>query len=149
MGKDKSLGRKYNISSRQERSTISNLNIVDSVLQQFPAWRFMFVDMDDEEWGWMNVKNNEPVEIFRKLQHYETRRWHEIRKDKKRDHSVEVKDLSPRARNRLRELKLDDYDKLFRLRLSAKMRIWGILDGYKFNIIWLDPHHTVCPCSDR
>ncbi|MCE3231596.1 MAG: hypothetical protein K0R52_1524 [Alphaproteobacteria bacterium] len=149
MAKNKRLGRKHDPSSREVRSATTNRQMVDDVLQHCPAWRLGFIDIDHEEWGWKNIEKNNPIEVLKKLKDYETRKWHEIRKDKKRDHSVNIDDLSTEAKKRLKQLKLDDYDSLFRFRLSATMRIWGILDGYKFNILWLDPDHTVCPSSER
>jgi hypothetical protein len=84
-------------------------------------------------------------ELFPKLKAYESMTWGEIYKDKKRNHSVSVGGIIKAARDRLRELKLDDTDELFRFRLSGAGRVWGIRDGRVFLLLWWDPDHAVWP----
>ena len=62
-----------------------------------------------------------------------------------RDHHVTIEQLVPEARTRLEELELDDIGQLYRLRLRGAQRVWGILEGYIFKILWWDPDHTICP----
>ena len=118
---------------------------MESFCQKNPVWQLTHLDMEHDEWGWKNLEKNDPGDILRKLTGYESRKWSEIYKDKKRDHPVPVSDLDPEARKRLEELNLGDTEKLYRLRFTGKMRIWGILHGEVFKILWLDPEHTVCP----
>lgn len=65
-----------------------------------------------------------------KLKSYESRTWKEIVSDKKRDHAVRVENLDKQARERLIELKYDDFEILFRLRFEGKQRLWGIKEGF-------------------
>ena len=48
---------------------------------------------------------------------------------------------------RLVEIKQDDLSQLFSLRISAKCRVWGILDGRVFKVLWYDPKHEVYPST--
>jgi len=49
------------------------------------------------------------------------------------------------AQKRLEELKLDDVDQLYSLRLNGRERLWGIRSNDKFSILWWDPEHQICP----
>lgn len=75
--------------------------------------------------------------------------WKEIKSNNARDHAVETDKLNSEAKKRLQELNLDDVGQLYRLRLTGTQRVWGILDGYIFKILWWDPNHTVCPSTKR
>ena len=68
-------------------------------------------------------------------------------KNKRNNHSVEIDKLSSTAQTRLTEIQLDDIDELVSLRLSAKERIWGILEQGVLIILWWDPNHQVCPSN--
>ena len=59
-------------------------------------------------------------------------------------HFIPVAHLIKEAQKRAEELKIDDYE-FFSLRLDAKKRLWGIIDGGVFQIIWYDPNHEICP----
>jgi hypothetical protein len=48
----------------------------------------------------------------------------------------------------LEELRLDDFDELFRFRLGTMRRLWGIVDDEVFYPVWWDPDHKVYP-QDR
>lgn len=61
------------------------------------------------------------------------------------NHGCLVKQLSKSARKRLKELNLDDYEKLYSLRLDAKSRVWGIFEDGYFRVLWWDPKHQVYP----
>lgn len=64
-------------------------------------------------------------------------------KARKHHHSVEVGKLSKKARDRLIEIRKDDLDELYSLRLGGTERIWGILDRGVFILLWWDPNHQV------
>ncbi len=40
-------------------------------------------------------------------------------------------------------------DALVSLRLGAKKRIWGVLEGSVLYVLWWDPHHEVYPSKKR
>ena len=57
--------------------------------------------------------------------------------------------MSPVAQKRAAEIELDVFDGLWELRLGGKQRIWGLLDGHVFYIVWWDPDHQVCPSTKK
>jgi hypothetical protein len=121
--------------------------------RQYPAWRLFKLEMYDrsegegtESFGWHEIGRARLSEIRKCLQNFETMTWSEIRNG---SHMVSVDDLIRPARKRLEELKLDDLDYLFSLRLAGKERVWGILEGNIFNILWWDPLHKICPAPKK
>jgi len=88
--------------------------------------------------------------IYPKLKEFERLTWYEIitqrnKRERSKHHSIEKEKLSKKAQERLTDLKLDDYDELFSLRLSGGERIWGIRDFNCLQILWWDPNHEVLP----
>jgi hypothetical protein len=88
------------------------------------------------------------AQIHPKIRSFEGMTWGEI-KTSDLGHSVPCQHCCAEARKRLRELEADDVDELFRLRLTGKQRIWGIMDRGVLNLLWWDPSHTVCPSEPR
>ena len=70
-------------------------------------------------------------------------------KMKSNNRPVQVGDLCEKARNRLIDLKLDDNDELYSLRLEGTIRIYGIRKENYLDIIWVDLNHEVYPVSQR
>lgn len=65
------------------------------------------------------------------------------------NHPISVADLANDAQRRLQELRLDDIDEVWSLRLSSTIRVIGIRDGRAFKALWFDRHHSVCPGVKR
>lgn len=86
-------------------------------------------------------------EIQRKLGAFEGMTWSDI--ERAGSHNVAIDKLSKPARDRLTEIKQDDLDELFSLRLSGKERIWGIRDRSVLRLLWWDPEHAVCPSTKK
>lgn len=92
-------------------------------------------------------------EIYPKLRHFEENTWLKIekeqygRKGKTKHHSVNISDINPKAQKRLKELKMDDIDELFSLRLTGRIRIWGIRKFSYLKILWFDLEHEIYPVS--
>jgi hypothetical protein len=118
--------------------------------QMRPVWSIRSFDVDGE-WGRsrVSVPNHLWDDLFAKLRNYESMTWGEILKDKDRNHSVAVSDLTKSARERLKDIHQDDVDSLFRLRLTGKQRVWGIRDGYVLRLLWWDPDHEICPSAKK
>lgn len=116
--------------------------------QQTPVWSIIIFD-HESEWGKDRCQEEDSlwVHIFPGLLNYEKRTWGEILGNRKRDHSCSIDSISKKARDRLKELKLDDIDSLFRFRLSGKQRVWGIREGRVFKLLWWDPDHEVYPST--
>lgn len=90
-----------------------------------------------------------------KLVSYESMTWAQIEQavgGKARgnlNHYVEVMNCRPRAQERLREIGLDQTERIYSLRLEGKLRVYGLREGAILILIWHDPHHDnnrgVCP----
>lgn len=115
----------------------------ESPLQLRPAWRIELLEKNGP-YGWETIKGvllwNT---ILPKLQNFETMTWGEILGSQ--NHEVQVSSLCSEAQKRLKMLKLDDIEHLVSLRLSGKMRIWGLKKHRVLRILWWDPKHQVCP----
>ena len=88
--------------------------------------------------------------LFPKIKSFESMTWKDIEKathgdGRSNSHSVSVSRLSKEAQQRLSELKLDDYEELFSLRLEGKIRMYGVRQFSYLQIIWFDLNHTVIP----
>lgn len=132
-----------------KKPSVAPGNAEDSELQN-PSWTFRRVD---EKWswkgcGWCNANEAELRGLLKRLQGLESMTWMEVRKDGE-SHPVELHRLAKDARDRLQEIKADDNDTLFSLRITGRRRIWGIRDRSTLQILWWDPEHQVCPMKDR
>lgn len=113
--------------------------------QMRPAWSIRFFDVNGE-WGRDKVGPEHLWDdLFEKLRNYETMTWGEILKDKTHNHDVSVEQLTKTAQDRLKAIKQDDVDAVFRLRLSGTQRVWGIRDRHILRLLWWDPDHEICP----
>jgi hypothetical protein len=96
--------------------------------------------------GWSAVSPEKLREVRDKLRDFESMTWYEILvAAKHRHHAVAIDKLCKQARDRLEELGQADIGDLVSLRLSGPERVWGILNGHVFKVLWWDPEHAVCP----
>ena len=111
-----------------------------------PAWRLSLLQLVDP-FGWHALDFGKATYVREKLAHFESMTWSEILvKGKKHNHSINVEDLCPAARERLRNIRQDDVEDLVSLSLSGRERVWGILEGAGvLKVLWWDPDHRVCP----
>lgn len=93
-------------------------------------------------WAWGSADAGHLDDARSKLAGFEASTWAQLRGD--HHHRVVVADLEPEAQKRLRELRQDDVDALYSLRLTGKRRVWGILHTNVFYLLWWDPTHSVC-----
>lgn len=95
------------------------------------------------------------TEVFPKLKDFESISWNELEKHthgkagKSKHHYVSISQLTTDAQKRLEKLQLDDIEKLFSLRLTGKIRIWGIRVRSFLRILWFDFDHSVYPVGDN
>jgi hypothetical protein len=54
-----------------------------------------------------------------------------------------VPDLVEKSGERLTEIRHDDLEELWSLRVSGKERIWAIRERSVFRVLWWDPEHHV------
>jgi hypothetical protein len=127
------------------RSKIPRTNYADDAMKMKPSWRISFV-RTVEPWGWHSLTGDELQEVHTKLCEYESKTWSEILvQEQYRNHQVECYKLCKEAQDQLSELELDDLEQLVSLRLSARQRVWGILDHHILHLLWWDPEHLICP----
>lgn len=116
-------------------------------MQLKPTWRLGLLEMSTP-WGWANVDTETLIKIHRHLCELERLTWHEImvvRRDS--NHKMDVEKLCPDAQKRLIELRLDDIDELFSIRIGKARRIWGIREAAILKLLWWDPEHQVYPMN--
>jgi len=111
-----------------------------------PQWQFSLMDWEHQAWGWRNISAETWQKIVQKLGHFEQMTWGQIEGGDTGSHLVALADCpNHEVLERLEQLKLDDLDMLFSLRLMGRERIFGILDGVVLKLLWYDPNHTVWP----
>lgn len=71
--------------------------------------------------------------------------WRAIEANHGMHHPSPAWKLCKEAQDRLKHLNLDDFETLFRLRLSGTKRLWGIRTRNLFRVLWWDPNHMVYP----
>lgn len=114
---------------------------------QKPVWRFSRIDFGGP-WCPKALTQVKLVEVIGKLAGFESQNWPQIQ-GTGHSHFVDIDRLTPEARRRLIELKLDDTEQLFSLRLSGRERIWGIRIRNVMLMLWWDPQHQICPAHLR
>jgi hypothetical protein len=121
------------------------LKTPDSTARENIVWRFGILDKEGP-WGWSDISKELILnEIHSKLSNFETMTIPQLQLNG--SHFVEVNILCRDAQKRLDLIRQDDNDELFSLRLSGKKRIWGIVNGNIFSVLWWDPDHAVCPSN--
>lgn len=146
-------GAKGKATWKQEPATNKEVRIQaspESTDKQTPAWQFHKRDKDHEKWGWDKLSAEDFCELLHgQLANFETMTWAEIlravgdKKDGNMHHNVSVERCSKDAQKRLAELKADDLDEVFSLRLSNKHRLYGVKEGRVLRFIWHDTDHSV------
>lgn len=113
--------------------------------QMTPSWKLRWLVKTGDS-GWKCVSYDEWWnDISQKIRQFEEMTWAEIKRYKKKHHSISVHLLNPEARQYLIKQHLDDYDKVFSFSIGGKKKIIGIrIDGI-FNVLWYDPKHAICP----
>ena len=97
--------------------------------------------------GWNNCSADDFRSVLRRLGQLENMTWQELRQAG--CHQVMVKDLSPDAQKRLRELKQDDTDHVYSVRVTAKERVICLRVEPHLYVLWWDPDHSVCLTKKR
>ena len=106
------------------------------------------MDNGYKKWGFIHA-NDINESIISKLKAFEGMTWGEImqisggRNRGTNSHFENISDLIPEAQKRWKELKLDEYDRIFSLRLAGTQRLYGILENGILKIVWHDPIHEI------
>jgi len=143
------LPRSRNLISKAEKTPRVDLSAKEPIDTKKPAWKFSEIDYDiDIEPPTINGKKLR--ELSNRLTNFETMTWGEIKGPKQKNHYISVEDLAPVAQKRLYDIGLDNIERLLSLRISSRVRIFGILEGNPtFHILWWDAHHKICPSEKR
>jgi len=110
-----------------------------------PRWRFSLLELQGA-YGWARLQGQAIRGLRDRLAELEKSTWAEIFvRDRHQNHSVDRDKLSTDAQKKLRKRKLDDFERFWSLRITAKERVWGLLVEDVFYLLWWDPEHEVCP----
>jgi hypothetical protein len=99
-------------------------------------------------WSWAEVSSDHIKLVAATCGGFETLRRGEFM-NRPGNKPIPMENLCQEARGRLVELELDLFDDLWELRLGGEERIWGLLDGHVFYLVWWDPEHQVCPSTKK
>jgi hypothetical protein len=111
------------------------------------SWRFTRVDHSGK-WPW-RLDQKTSIELAKKMGGWETMKEGLLFGSNTGNKQIPTANLCPDAQRRLGQLKLDDIDVLWELRVTGIKRIWGLRQGGTIDILWWDPNHEVCPSSKK
>ena len=108
------------------------------------VWSFVLLE-EEGPFGWNHCTSHEKYfKILIKKKHLGNMEcWSDI--EKAGSHAISCDKLCKEARDRLKEIKQDDIEELFSVRISGEERIFCIRDGNCLKVLWWDPNHQVCP----
>lgn len=124
----------------------------ESYLSENPSWNFSF--RDTAHWAFSSEHVGMDIwdEIIPKLEDFESMTWSDILiAAKKQNHSISVSDLHADAQKYLAQRRVES-ESIVSLRLGGRKRIYGMLIGSTFNIIWYDEEHgdnSRCVCRSK
>lgn len=103
-------------------------------------------------WDW-NLSPKETADLLDLLATTSRLKWREVKAlevhSKKRTrrlhHSQSVDSICRDAQKRLDDLGRGDQESVFRLRHGNTVRVWGVLEGPVFSILWFDREHKIYP----
>lgn len=116
------------------------------------SWSFALCDRDPScRWSFCKERLSDCFwdVILPKLRDFESMTVSDIFiSAKKQNHGINVNKLSRDAVSRLADMKIEA-EAVHSLRLGGKLRLYGILDGSVYSIIWYDDDHgdnQTCVC---
>lgn len=116
-------------------------------------WTAQSLDHDYEgEWTW-KLEPKEIYDLLDLLSQLDGLTWREVkalRTNSKSNtralhHAQPAAGLCAEAKDRLYTLGFGEHDEVFRLRHGNLVRIWGVLIGATFYVLWHDAQHRVYP----
>lgn len=150
--------------SKKHKTPVHNIDVTgiktprhkeqpDSYFGESPVWKIALADRTHERWKISEDKFDE--DFIKKLIDFEGMTWGQImqssggRRKGTNNHFISVDSFFKEAQQRLSELKLDEHQELFSLRLKGRERLLGLLRDGVFFMIWKDDDHQVCPCPKK
>ncbi len=111
------------------------------------TWSFQLIDFEGQ-FGWKNCASPEKFQdVLAKKKAFELMSFQEL--SQQGSHGISLSQLSKKAKDRLKDLSLDDLDELYSFRISGRERFWCIRDNAIMKVLWWDPHHEICPSIKR
>lgn len=138
----------------KQKETASNIKSPKAIenpqsfYDMHPIWSFKLLDNSYTKWGFVHT-NDLYNDIIVKLKDYEGMTWGDVikasggRAHGNNNHYENISDLIPEAQKRWREIRLEEYDRVFSLRLTGEQRLYGVLLDGIFRIVWFDQHHEI------
>jgi hypothetical protein len=114
----------------------------DVVKNEALTWALARVDFEGK-WGWAKLLADEAEPLHKELSVYEGQTLHTLVKGQKIK-DIPAANMCREARDRLVLLGLEEYDTLWELRLNGKRRVWGVIHGSTYYLLWWDPKETAC-----
>ena len=127
----------------------------DSSMSQHLSWSFLLCDTNPQiRWSFCKerLSNSFWDVILPKMWKFESMTVADIFVTaKKQNHGIDVGKLSSKALARLTELRIEA-EAVHSIRLGGQLRLYGILDGSIYSIIWYDDNHgdnNECVCRSQ
>lgn len=134
------------LATAESKKTARGINRFRDSPDKIIVFRFAIMDLSGP-WGWDKCSSSYLLNnIYRLLKDFETKTFQEMGTI---HHSVAIDSIIPDAQRRLKELKQDDIEELFSLKISKLERLWGKRDRNYFDILWWDPKHEICPSNKK
>lgn len=152
LGKKKKVIPSNNMAQRPKEP--KNIQNPESFYDQTPVWSFSRCDFDHSKWG-ICSETSCVESVLKKLGSFEGQNWKDIlcdtsgRNGNTKHHQIETHRIIKEAQARLNEINMGQYDTLYSMSISGKIRLWGIINQGVFFIIWLDRNHEICPSGKR
>ena len=114
----------------------------DVIKHEPVSWGLARMDLDGD-WSWLKLDPGHLAQLHAELVKHEGETLYVLLQDET------VKDVATRhlkipAKNRLKEIGLEEKDTLWELRLPGKWRAWGLMERSVFHFLWWDPNETAC-----
>jgi hypothetical protein len=112
------------------------------------CWRVSDIDWQGP-WGWSKATCEQLLtDVIPKLHDFESMTWGQV-DGPTGSHFVDVTALVDEAQRRLTEIGKDEQGCLFSLRITGRIRLWGIREIAVLRLLWWDPEHSVCPSPKK
>lgn len=125
----------------------------DGFFGKKPSWKLSRRDKEPP-FALGAISPEDAHEVADRLHAFETMTWGEVIGkpfEKKKTHLIPLEGakLSTDALERIKELKLDQLERLVSLRISAPKRVWGFIEPTGVcNLVWWDPDHKFYPVDE-
>lgn len=106
------------------------------------SWGFGWLDWEGEH-GWRTFDVKLTEKLHDELTKFEGRTFFELEKANQIK-DIPVEHLRRGPKKRLKDLRLEEVEVLWELRMPKKWRAWGLVEKAIFYFLWWDEKETVC-----